>query len=69
MITHFQFKELANNFIRREWGFSFNYEGQYITGKYYKNGKIDWNHPLTDNQIKILEPRIHDLMLYHVYEK
>jgi hypothetical protein len=66
MLTHFQWK--SSN--RREWSFSFFYEGQFISGIYYKDGKIDWSHSmLTDESKKKLEPRIHDLMLYHVYEK
>lgn len=70
MISHFQWKELRNNLARREWSFSFFHEGQYVTGIYHKNGTVEWNGPLlTDEKRKELEPHIHDLMLYHVYEE
>ncbi|ARK29150.1 YheE family protein [Halalkalibacter krulwichiae] len=70
MLSHFQWKELRNNLVRREWAFSFFFDGNYITGIYHKNGEIDWGEAnLTSNQKEILEPQIHDLMLYHVYEQ
>ncbi|MDT8862043.1 YheE family protein [Alkalihalobacillus sp. MEB130] len=70
MLVHFQYKELRNNLLRREWSFSFFYEGRYMTGTYYKDGRIKWNDDdLTLEKKEKLEPHIHDLMLYHVYEE
>jgi hypothetical protein len=70
LISHFQWKELRNNLVRREWAFSFFYAGSYLTGTYHKDGSIDWNHPVpTEDKKKELEPKVHDLMLYHVYEE
>jgi hypothetical protein len=70
MLSHFQWKELRNNLLRREWFFSFFCEGQFITGIYYKDGSIDWgNTILSEEKKKWLEPKIHDLMLFHVYEE
>ncbi|TWI56194.1 YheE family protein [Halalkalibacter nanhaiisediminis] len=70
MISHFQWKELRNNLVRREWTISFFHKGQYITGIYHQNGTIAWNESLlTNDSKKELEPQIHELMLYHVYEE
>lgn len=70
MLSHFQWKELRNNLVRREWSFSFYFEGTYFTGVYHKDGSIDWGDlSLSDERKKRLEPQIHDLMLYHVYEQ
>ncbi|MCL7747022.1 YheE family protein [Halalkalibacter alkaliphilus] len=70
MLVHFQWKELRNNLLRREWAFSFFHEGQYMSGIYYKNGSIKWGDSNVSSQKKEkLEPYVHDLMLYHVYEQ
>ncbi|MFC0473717.1 DUF5342 family protein [Halalkalibacter kiskunsagensis] len=67
MLAHFQWK---SNLSLREWSFSFFHDGQFITGTYYKNGHIKWGQSvLTAESKKKLEPHIHDLMLYHVYEQ
>ncbi|GAE35657.1 DUF5342 family protein [Halalkalibacter akibai] len=69
MISHFQWKELKNNLVRSEWAFSFFHEGHYYTGTYFKDGSINWNQDtLTLEKKKLLEPKLHDLMLFHVYE-
>ncbi|MBU8905424.1 YheE family protein [Desertibacillus haloalkaliphilus] len=69
MISHFQWKEIRNNLVRREWEFSFFYAGTYFQGRYHKDGTIEWPtaSPNAD-VIKTIEMQIHDLMLYHVYE-
>ena len=70
MLSHFQWKELRNNLVRREWSFSFYFKGTYLTGVYHKDGTIDWGHvEISDEKKNILEPQIHDLMLFHVYEQ
>ncbi|KHF39167.1 YheE family protein [Halalkalibacter okhensis] len=70
MLAHFQWKELRNNLLRREWAFSFFHEGQYMTGVYHKDGSIKWgDSSLSSEQKAKLEPFVHDLMLYHVYEQ
>ncbi|WP_100371897.1 YheE family protein [Bacillus sp. FJAT-45037] len=70
MISHFQWKEIRNNLVRQEWAFSFYYQGQYLTGSYHKDGSMTWGQPTPSvEQRQELEPRIHDLMLYHVYEE
>lgn len=69
MISHFQWKEIKNNWINREWAISFYYKGEHVKGSYFKDGSIDL--PLDsfprEEQDKITS-QIHDLMLYHVYE-
>ncbi|GAE25869.1 hypothetical protein JCM9140_1890 [Halalkalibacter wakoensis JCM 9140] len=70
MIHHFQWKEIQKNVVRSEWAFSFYYGGSYYTGIYHKDGSIDWGTMDVDVKTKEkLEPLVHDLMLYHVYEK
>ncbi len=70
MISHFQWKELKNNLIRKEWEFSFFYKGTSFKGIYFMNGSITWLvTPPTEQEQKTLEGQIHDLMLYHVYEE
>ncbi|BAB04862.1 YheE family protein [Halalkalibacterium halodurans] len=70
MISHFQWKELRNNLLRREWSFSFFTQGTYYHGIYDKEGAIHWGTPAPSDALKqTLEPKIHDLMLYHIYEE
>ncbi|WP_018924229.1 YheE family protein [Salsuginibacillus kocurii] len=69
MITHFQWKELKNNWINREWSFSFFYRGTFLKGKYYKDGTIEWvSDKPPETEQSTIESQVHDLMLYHVYE-
>ncbi|MFC5713587.1 YheE family protein [Thalassorhabdus alkalitolerans] len=68
MISHFQWKELRNNLVRREWAFSFYYKGTFYKGTYYKDGTIEWTLKEPENEKEKVEQQIHDLMLYHIYE-
>ncbi len=70
MLTHFQYKSLYENTELPGWHISFYYLKQRYTGIYQQNGGIEWNEtkpPEADRQK--LEKQIHELMLYHVYEK
>ncbi|PSL45175.1 hypothetical protein B0H94_107180 [Salsuginibacillus halophilus] len=69
MISHFQWKEMKNNWLNREWSFSFFYQGKMHRGTYYKDGTITWQTTAPKESDRAdLERHIHDLMLYHVYE-
>lgn len=70
MITHFTFKSfLATESRRREYLFSFFFEGESLKGIYHYNGEIEWLDPKpADQHIDTLQSRIHELMLYHVYD-
>ncbi|MGO4887513.1 DUF5342 family protein [Anaerobacillus sp. MEB173] len=70
MISHFQWKVIKDNLVRSEWAFSFFYSGSYYKGTYFKDGSIEWQGLKPDEKVlKDIELHIHDLMLYHVYEK
>lgn len=69
MLSHFQYKEIKNNLINREWSFSFFYKQKRYIGTYYKDGSISWGNSIIEKPEKeFLESCVHDLMLYHVYE-
>ncbi|MFB4163721.1 DUF5342 family protein [Alteribacillus sp. JSM 102045] len=69
MITHFQWSERKNNWLRKEWKFSFFFKGNYFNGIYFKDGTIEWagNTP-PSNDLKNIEAQVHDLVLYHIFE-
>ena len=69
MISHFEWKSLYETEKIPGWSFSFYYEKKRYKGVYHKDGSITWitNIPKDDAK-KELESRIHELMLYHVYD-
>lgn len=70
MLSHFQWKPLNKNLLKLSWEFSFYYHGTYYQGVYYNNGNIEWFHTeLEEETRKVLEAKVHELMLYHVYEE
>ncbi|WP_147533102.1 YheE family protein [Bacillus marasmi] len=70
MISHFQFQPLYENSQLPGWKFSFYFKKQHYTGIYHQSGNIEWttSHPNEDDEKK-LSAQIHELMLFHVYEK
>jgi hypothetical protein len=70
MLTHFQYKPLYENADIPGWHFSFYYLKQKYNGVYNPNGQIEWSTTKPNEQDqKKLESQIHELMLYHVYDK
>jgi hypothetical protein len=70
LITHFQFKSLFENKDMPGWHFSFYFNKQKFTGIYHQNGDIEWTSEEPSNQhIHQLKEQIHELMLFHVYDK
>ncbi|MBT2685805.1 YheE family protein [Bacillus sp. ISL-37] len=70
MITHFQFKSLFENKDMPGWHFSFYFKKQKFTGIYHQNGDIEWtSEEPSDEHIHQLKEQIHELMLFHVYDK
>ena len=70
MLTHFQFKPLYENEAIPGWLFSFYFKKLRRTGRYLQDGKIEWaENPPEDADRKTLENQIHELMLYHVYDR
>lgn len=69
MITHFQFQPLYQNSQLPGWKFTFYFKKQPFSGIYHQSGEIEWTSikPKEEDELK-LAPRIHELMLYHVYE-
>jgi hypothetical protein len=70
VITHFQFKPLFENKDMPGWHFSFYFKKQKFTGIYHPNGDIEWTstqppHESADD----MKAQIHELMLFHVYDK
>lgn len=70
VITHFQFKTLFENKEMPGWHFSFYYKKQKFTGIYHQNGDIQWTseQPL-DTDLDQVKEQVHELMLFHVYDK
>ena len=69
MISHFTFQSLYQTEKIPGWSFSFYYEGKRYTGVYHKDGSIEWTNALpSESSLKELESRLHELMLYHVYD-
>ncbi|PQD95546.1 hypothetical protein CYL18_09695 [Pradoshia eiseniae] len=69
MISHFTFQSLYQTEKIPGWSFSFYYEGKRYTGVYHKDGSIEWTNNLpSESSLKELESRLHELMLYHVYD-
>lgn len=70
MISHFQFKSIYENQQLPGWTFSFYFQKQKFTGVYHPNGSIEWTSvvPQQENEANLKE-QIHELMLFHVYEK
>jgi hypothetical protein len=70
MISHFQFQSIYENQQLPGWSFSFYFQKQKFTGIYHPNGTIEWTSavPQKENESS-LKGQIHELMLFHVYEK
>jgi hypothetical protein len=70
LITHFQFKSLFENKDMPGWHFSFYYKKQKYTGIYHQNGDMQWtSEKPSDEDVDQLKEQIHELMLFHVYDK
>ncbi|MBT2759436.1 YheE family protein [Mesobacillus foraminis] len=68
MLTHFQYKPLYEHADIPGWRFSFYYMRQRHSGIYHPEGRIEWTSGFPAAK-SILEAQIHDLMLFHVYDK
>ncbi|HYK75042.1 MAG TPA: YheE family protein [Pseudoneobacillus sp.] len=70
MITHFQYKSIYQHEQLPGWTFSFYFQKQKFSGVYHQNGLIEWtsNCPNTEDET-LLKGQIHELMLFHVYDK
>jgi Family of unknown function (DUF5342) len=70
MITHFQYKPLYKHSQIPGWSFSFYSKRQKYTGIYHQDGKIEWTSTIpTKDEEELLTSQIHELMLFHVYDK
>ncbi|MEK5109588.1 YheE family protein [Cytobacillus sp. FSL K6-0129] len=70
MISHFQFQSLYENKELPGWKFSFFHHGKKYLGVYHRDGKIEWLSTVPDqNHEEKLKSHIHELMLYHVYDR
>ncbi|HET7627351.1 MAG TPA: DUF5342 family protein [Bacillales bacterium] len=71
MIQHFTFKPVrTDGSFRRSYRISFYHEGTCFRAVYRYNGQIDWKDPKPEvSKRKTLESHIHELMLFHVYDK
>jgi hypothetical protein len=70
MISHFQFKSIYEHQQLPGWTFSFYFQKQKYTGIYHPNGEIEWTSAVPqDEHESSLKGQIHELMLFHVYEK
>lgn len=68
MITHFQYKPLFENKDMPGWRFSFYYKKRKFQGIYNPDGKIEWTNTIPEDE-DILIRNIHEIMLFHEYDK
>lgn len=70
MFQHFTFKPVISKKRRRKnYQFSFYFQGTYYRGLYHYNGQIEWYEPQpNETDISKLEAQVQELMLYHVYD-
>lgn len=69
MITHFQYKPLYENKDMPGWRFSFYYKKQKFSGIYHPDGKIEWAANNTPEDEETINKQIHEIMLFHEYDK
>lgn len=71
MFQHFTFQPfLSAKSRRKNYQFSFFYQNVHYHGIYHYNGKIEWNDPMPIEESRSsLEEQVHELMLFHVYDK
>lgn len=71
MIQHFQYKSLYKNEQLPGWIISFYFDKERFEGTYHSDGRIEWSspHKFKNNNEERLKNQIHELMLYHVYDK
>ena len=70
MLLHFQYQPLFANTEIPGWSLSFFYKRQKHKAIYHRDGRIEWVSQAPENEdLHLLENQIHELMLFHVYEK
>ncbi|HET7616128.1 MAG TPA: DUF5342 family protein [Bacillales bacterium] len=71
MFQHFTFKPMpSKKRLRKDYRISFYYKGTYFRAVYRYNGKIDWDDTVpADDEREKVESQIHELMLFHVYDR
>lgn len=71
MFQHFTIQPfLSKKSRRKNYQFSFFYQNIHYHGIYNYNGAIEWIHPIPkESDRSDLESQVHELMLFHVYDK
>ncbi|WP_110928984.1 YheE family protein [Bacillus massiliglaciei] len=70
MLTHFQCKPLYKDQTLPGWAISFYYEKKRFKAIYHKNGEIEWlNGMPPESESQKVNSFIHELMVFHVYER
>ncbi|CAM3648509.1 YheE family protein [Mesobacillus zeae] len=70
MLTHFQYKPLFENKELPGWRFSFYFRKERYAGVYHPDGKIEWVTAAPPEKAEDqVTGQIHELMLFHVYDK
>ncbi|RDI47893.1 YheE family protein [Falsibacillus pallidus] len=70
MIQHFQFQPMYKEQRLPGWTISFYFKQNRYEGNYLPDGKIEWTSAAPpEDSVQALSSQIHDLMLYHVYDK
>lgn len=70
MLTHFQYKPLYPDTQLPGWELSFYFGRQQYQAIYHKDGTIEYTGASPGpEQEKQLADMIHELMIYHVYDK
>ncbi|NYV66755.1 DUF5342 family protein [Bacillus sp. Gen3] len=70
MIQHFQFQSLYKHEQLPGWNISFYFNKEKMEGIYHPDGRIEWQQRYTFDEgvEEKIKGRIHELMLYHVYD-
>ncbi|MBS4210713.1 DUF5342 family protein [Bacillus sp. FJAT-50079] len=70
MLTHFQIQSLYEDQRLPGWLFSFYFQQAKHQGIYLPNGTIKWStKQIEPEQIGQIEKQIHDLMIFHIYDR
>ncbi|MBM7646910.1 hypothetical protein JOD45_003145 [Scopulibacillus daqui] len=70
MITHFTYKPFLSKSRQTNYQFSFFFKGAAYQGIYHYNGEIEWATEEPEEAfLKDITAQIHELMLFHVYDK
>lgn len=70
MFQHFTYKPILSKERRTNYRISFFFRGTQHRALYHYNGEIEWFDPAPSEKDRgNLESQVHELMLFHVYDR